>query len=411
MRVFGNGVRRYGVLVAAILWAQSASGAKIACVGDSITFGHGLNQNTESYPAVLAARLGAGHSVRNFGVSGTTLLKNGDNTYWDEANFTASGAFDPDVVVIMLGTNDAKPQNWSREAEFSPDYAELIAHYRSLGALVYVATPPPVYGAGAFDIQPAVVSNEVAPLVRTIAMDASAPLIEIFTALSGKSELFPDTVHPNAAGAELIADTVFAALEQTGFGGMGGMGGMGGIGGMGGLSGAGGMGGIGGGAGGAGDGGAAAQGGAGGNSAGSAGTNTAGGGTTAMGGAPTAGGSGASNVAGASNGGAGMSGASAIGGSGGSSAGTVNGGGGTPNAGSAGGGNTSRGGVGGQVSGSAGAETPGTGDASGSDDAGCGCRTSRQPGSWSSLWLALGVAFARVRRARRSRRDTVFRGP
>ena len=94
MRAFGNSVRKYGTVVASLFWAHSASAAKVACVGDSITYGHGLNQSTESYPVVLAARLGAGHTVQNFGVSGTTLLKNGDHPYWDEANYTASGAFD-----------------------------------------------------------------------------------------------------------------------------------------------------------------------------------------------------------------------------------------------------------------------------------------------------------------------------
>lgn len=397
MRAFGSSLREYRTVVAALFWAQSASAAKVACVGDSITFGHGLGDpSTQSYPAVLADRLGAGHTVRNFGVSGTTLLKNGDHPYWDEANYTASGAFDPDVVVVMLGTNDAKPQNWSREAEFSADYAELIAHYRSLGALVYVATPPPVYGAGGFDIQPAVVANEVVPLVRTISMDAGAPLVDVFTALSGKAELFPDTVHPNAAGTELIAETVFAALEENGLGGAGGMGGMGG-GPTGGASGTG-----------DGGGGATATGGAGGSTAGSAGTNTAGSGGTAMGGAPNVGGSGASNEAGTSNGGgAATSGAPALGGSGGASAGTANTAGGAPNAGSGGasnsGGNVSGGGAVGQLSGSAGIEMPDSGGASASDDGGCGCRAGREPGSWSSLWLALGVVCARVARSRRWR--------
>jgi acyl-CoA thioesterase I len=400
MRAFGRGIRSYATVVAAFCWAPSASGAKVACVGDSITFGYGLgNPSAESYPAVLAARLGAAHTVQNFGVNGATLLKNGDSPYWDQANYTASGAFDPDVVVIMLGTNDAKPQNWSREAEFSPDYAELIAHYRSLGALVYVATPPPVYGAGAFDIQPAVVANEVVPLVRTIATDAGAPLVDVFTALSDEAQLFPDTVHPNAAGAELIAEAVFAALDEGGLGGAGGMGGMGGMGGgaTAGASGAG-----------DGGGGATAAGGAG-SRAGGAGTNTAGNGGAPMGGAPTAGGSGASSGAGTSNGGEpATSGASGMGGGGGASAGTVNAAGGAANATSGGasngGGNGSPGGAGGQVSGGAG-EMPDMARAS--DDGGCSCRAGREPGSWSSLWLALGVVLARVTRSRRSRRGGV----
>lgn len=75
MRAFGSSVRKYGTVAAALFWAQSASAAKVACVGDSITFGHGLDDpSTESYPAVLADRLGAGHTVRNFGVSSWSSL-------------------------------------------------------------------------------------------------------------------------------------------------------------------------------------------------------------------------------------------------------------------------------------------------------------------------------------------------
>jgi acyl-CoA thioesterase I len=218
-------------LLAALAWVTPADAAKIACVGDSITYGYGLgNPATEAYPAVLQTLLGGEHTVQNFGVSGATLLKKGDKPYWNEGAFTSSGSFDPDVVVIMLGTNDAKPTNWSHKAEFSGDYADLIDQYRTLGALVYVAAPPPVYDPGAFDIPPDVVAHEVVPLVEQVATDANAPLIDVFQALSGKAPNFPDTVHPDAAGARLIAETVQAALEEHGFGGATATGGAGGTG-------------------------------------------------------------------------------------------------------------------------------------------------------------------------------------
>ena len=103
-------------------WGSPALAAKIACVGDSITYGYGLsNPSQQSYPAVLQSLLGSQHTVGNFGTSGCTLLKAGDKPYWNDANFSASDAFKPDVVVIMLGTNDAKPQNWSHKADFSAD--------------------------------------------------------------------------------------------------------------------------------------------------------------------------------------------------------------------------------------------------------------------------------------------------
>src|SRR4051812_46467137 len=206
--------------LATLAWSPAVEAAKIACVGDSITFGYGLSDaNTQSYPAVLQTLLGASHTVRNFGVSGTTLLKNGDRPYWDEANFAGSGDFSPDIVIVMLGTNDAKAQNWSHASEFTSDYDALVAHYRALGALVYVAAPPPVYAPGAYDIQPDVLNDDIVPRERQIAADLGAPLIDVYQALSGKPADFPDTVHPNADGARIIAQTVNAALVSYGFGG------------------------------------------------------------------------------------------------------------------------------------------------------------------------------------------------
>ena len=233
---------RFALLAALLSWARPAVAAKIACVGDSITYGYGLtNRTQQSWPAVLQTLVGSKHTVQNFGSSGCTLLKKGDQPYWNDANFSASDAFKPDVVVVMLGTNDAKPQNWSHKADFAGDYNSMLDHYRALGALVYVALPPPVYPPGAYDINPDVLSGEVVPLIRQVAAAANAPLIDVFQALSGKASDFPDTVHPNVDGSQLIAQTVAAALQVGGFGGATGSTGTGGAGaGTGGITGSGG---------------------------------------------------------------------------------------------------------------------------------------------------------------------------
>jgi acyl-CoA thioesterase I len=232
MRSFSTFARQAGrlfLLVAVSATARPAAAAKVACVGDSITYGYGLaNRTQQSWPAVLQTLVGTKHTVQNFGTSSCTLLKHGDVPYWNDANFGASDAFKPDVVIVMLGTNDAKPQNWSHKAEFAGDYQSMIEHYRALGALVYVAAPPPVYAPGAFDINPDVLGGEIVPLIRQIATTANAPLIDVFAALSGKANYFPDTVHPNAEGSQLIAQTVAAALQAGGFGGTGGSTGTGG---------------------------------------------------------------------------------------------------------------------------------------------------------------------------------------
>ena len=105
----------------------------IACVGDSITEGIGAcPMDTCSYPAVLQQLLGDGCTVKNFGASGMTLLREGDYPYCREPRCAASFAGAPDVVLLMMGTNDAKPQNWRFRAEYSAELVEMIRRYQAL---------------------------------------------------------------------------------------------------------------------------------------------------------------------------------------------------------------------------------------------------------------------------------------
>src|SRR6516164_7032395 len=91
----------------------AAAQVKVACIGDSITYGSGLSdRQNECYPAVLGLLLGDDYEVRNYGVSGATMLKSGDHPYWDTSAFSESSNWQPDIVIIMLGTNDSKPWKW-----------------------------------------------------------------------------------------------------------------------------------------------------------------------------------------------------------------------------------------------------------------------------------------------------------
>jgi len=133
--------------------ARIASAIKVACVGDSITQGSGA-QKGKSYPAQLQGLLGDGYQVGNFGVSARTLLKKGDFPYWKEKKYQDALAMEPAIVVIMLGTNDTKPQNWKFEAEFDADYRELVKSFQSLKSKpkVFVCRPVPVPGKGNYGI-------------------------------------------------------------------------------------------------------------------------------------------------------------------------------------------------------------------------------------------------------------------
>lgn len=200
---------------------------RVACVGDSITYGAGIeNREANSYPAQLGKLLGADYDVHNFGRNATTLLEHSDFPYVSCGEYTNALNFAPDIVVILFGANDSKhrgdgsldsdhaPENWQRKADFVPDYEKLIARFRAANpsAKIYVGLPTPCF-PGRWGINDKTIHDEIIPLVRQVAQDTGASVIDLNTPFAGKPELIsPDTVHPNAAGAKLMAKTIYHAL-------------------------------------------------------------------------------------------------------------------------------------------------------------------------------------------------------
>ena len=199
-----------------------AAPTRIACVGDSITWGTFVwNRKRNCYPAQLQAMLGDRFIVRNFGVMGHTLQSAGDYPYRISKAFKSSSTFEPDVVLLMLGTNDSKPPNWKGIEPFAADYRELIAHYRSLGSapVVYPMTPPALFGMGRrnkvrYGMDAAVV-EEMGRAIRDIARGDGLQVIDVHAATVDHPEAFRfDGVHPGTAGATLIARAVFDVVAR-----------------------------------------------------------------------------------------------------------------------------------------------------------------------------------------------------
>jgi lysophospholipase L1-like esterase len=129
--------------------AETVHARLVACVGDSITYGSGISDRTkDSYPAQLQGILqqyDLAWEVRNFGVSGATLLSKGDKPYIRETAYSDARASNPDIVIIKLGTNDSKPQNWQYKADFVTDYENMIDAFRTLPSRpqVWICRPVP----------------------------------------------------------------------------------------------------------------------------------------------------------------------------------------------------------------------------------------------------------------------------
>lgn len=195
---------------------------RIACVGDSITWGAYLkNRSRECYPARLQQYLENSYLVKNFGVNSATVQSDGDKPYRDQKAFKNSAAFSPDVVFLMLGTNDTKTQNWKDAASFRDAYAALTDYYLSLPShpKVYILTPPPVFslegdGQIRFSMHQENLAQEII-VMKEIARERDITVIDINKALTGQSRYFSlDGVHPDSEGAKIIAQTVYKSFKQ-----------------------------------------------------------------------------------------------------------------------------------------------------------------------------------------------------
>jgi acyl-CoA thioesterase I len=192
---------------------------RVAAIGDSNTYGAGVllnNLRRNSYPARLEAMLGRDHQVLNYGASGRTLLDSGDRPYRSNRFYGISHVVRPDVVLIMLGTNDAKPHNWDA-LRYEEELRAFVRSYGSPaegGPTVYLLTPPAAW-PNRVAIDPVVVRDEVVPIVKRVGVDVGVEVIDIHAATAESAALFPDGVHPNARGYEIIARTVYAAMRAS----------------------------------------------------------------------------------------------------------------------------------------------------------------------------------------------------
>lgn len=208
------------LLLLCALFIESQAQIKVACIGNSITEGYGLaDPATEAYPAVLQRLLGDGFVVGNYGLSGYTMMNEGDLPYMcspdpSKRRFQEVLANSPDIVTIKLGTNDSKARNWDQhKADFVTSYNAMIDSLQNLPShpAIYICLPVPAAGVG-YSIRPEVVDNEICPLIRKIAATRGLPVIDLNSAMRPYLETLEDLIHPNRLGAAIIAEEIARRL-------------------------------------------------------------------------------------------------------------------------------------------------------------------------------------------------------
>ena len=210
------------LLISLPSWAHNK--IKVACVGNSVTYGYNLpNRETQAYPVQLQQMLGKDYDVRNFGHSGATLLYKGHNPYVKLPEFKAAIKYKADIVVIHLGLNDTDPRNWPHYAdEFIPNYRALIDSFRvaNPNSKIWICLMTPIFhDHPRFDSGTRLWHSMIQQRIQQIAHTYNVGLIDLYTPLHPYPNLFPDALHPDAEGANILAKTVYSNITGN-FGGL-----------------------------------------------------------------------------------------------------------------------------------------------------------------------------------------------
>ena len=199
-----------------VLYAQQHR-IKVACIGNSITYGYGLpDRATQSYPVQLQKMLGEAYQVENFGKSGATLLNKGHRPYMQQDEYHRAIDFAGDIVVIHLGINDTDPRDWPDYRDFFvKDYIALIDSFRvanpeariMIARLTPIADRHPRFLSGTRDWH-----GEIQLAIENVARYAGVQLIDFHKPLYPYPFMLTDAVHPDPEGAFVLAQTVYSAI-------------------------------------------------------------------------------------------------------------------------------------------------------------------------------------------------------
>ena len=179
---------------------------RVACVGDSITQGSG-------YTAKLQMLLGKNYLVGNFGVAGTTVSLDSPNPYMNENAFQKAEEFNPNFVVIMLGTNDARTDANETGESFEEDYGQLVSSFQNLSSnpQIFLVESPPIFTDNP-NYNGTYLADHVIPQIDVVASNLNLPTVGVYGAFGNHTNYFMDGVHPNPEGATLIAYEVDNAI-------------------------------------------------------------------------------------------------------------------------------------------------------------------------------------------------------
>lgn len=187
---------------------------RVACIGNSITHGSGIDmQEANGYPAQLQRLLGQRYHVKNFGVGARCMMSTSDHPYMQEQAWRDAKAFLPNVVFIKLGTNDSKDYQWNQQ-QYEQDYQAMIDTLKALPShpTIFMCTPIRAF-RDKWGITDSVIVNGVIPTIQRVAQRNGLQMVDLHSVITENGDMTSDMIHPNDKGAAKMARTLRQLLE------------------------------------------------------------------------------------------------------------------------------------------------------------------------------------------------------
>lgn len=191
----------------------------IICIGDSITFGAGVltSRKKDAWPYLLDSLMGQEAEVLNYGISGATMIRKADTPYKEDF-YRAVEIMDPQTILLMLGTNDSKRQNWDA-GSFAEDYEDFLKRFMKEGREIILMYPPKAFPkkgkeVSVYGIRDHEIREGSIPVIQKLADQYSLRVIDLYALTENHPEYLGDGVHPNKQGNRIIAAHIHRFLNE-----------------------------------------------------------------------------------------------------------------------------------------------------------------------------------------------------
>lgn len=196
-------------------WAFKSDIIKVGCVGDSNTYGaEATDRSQYAWPVQIRSMLGNKYETRNFGVNGALMMNHLNDAWKNKTAYSDNKSYDPDIIVIALGTNDSKDGYWDA-VKFKNSYIDLINEFKNYSAKpeIYMAIPIRAYSSS-WSINDQTIREQVIPTMKEISKEKCLPLIDLYSVTNNIANLMAtDGIHPRDEGLRIMARKIADIMQ------------------------------------------------------------------------------------------------------------------------------------------------------------------------------------------------------